>query len=242
MRPVSQSGDAFRSVTTLVSDVDDTITSDGRLLPCALEAMYRLERAGVRLVLLTGGSAGWSDVYIRQWPVSCVIAESGAVCLTKDERGQIVYRTNPVIRPEEIKKREAFLSSLDKEKLSSDQYARLHDIAADLSKCSGCELEEIKRKALENGAFMAQSSIHLNIWFSPYSKLQGLDAFIGSDRRSMAYIGDSLPDEPMFASFPLSAGTKRVADNQKSFSHLPSYVCSFYGGEGFAELAERIIG
>ena len=205
MRPVSQSGDAFRSVTTLVSDVDDTITSDGRLLPCALEAMYRLERAGVRLVLLTGGSAGWSDVYIRQWPVSCVIAESGAVCLTKDERGQIVYRTNPVIRPEEIKKREAFLSSLDKEKLSSDQYARLHDIAADLSKCTGCELEEIKRKALENGAFMAQSSI-------------------------LAYIGDSLPDEPMFASFPLSAGTKRVADNQKSFSHLPSYVCSFYGG------------
>ena len=228
MRPVSQSGDAFRSVTTLVSDVDDTITSDGRLLPCALEAMYRLERAGVRIVLLTGGSAGWSDVYIRQWPVSCVIAESGAVCLTKDERGQIVYRTNPVIRPEEIKKREAFLSSLDKEKLSSDQYARLHDIAVDLSKCTGCELEKIKGEALENGAFMAQSSIHLNIWFSP--------------RSGMAYIGDSLPDEPMFASFPLSAGTKRVADNQKSFSHLPSYVCSFYGGEGFAELADRILG
>ncbi|HZJ88546.1 MAG TPA: haloacid dehalogenase, partial [Sphaerochaeta sp.] len=53
-----------KAVTFLLTDVDDTITSDGELRPVALAALYRLREAGIRTILITGGSAGWGDIYL----------------------------------------------------------------------------------------------------------------------------------------------------------------------------------
>ena len=74
-------------VEAVVSDVDDTITSDGLLYPEALEALYSLKKNGKRIILVTGGSAGWADTYIRPWPIDAVIAESGALLLYRKEGG-----------------------------------------------------------------------------------------------------------------------------------------------------------
>ena len=85
MLPLSSlSSDRLSSITMVASDVDDTITTSGSLHPCALEALYAMHEAGLTLVLVTGGSAGWGDVYMRQWPVDMVIAESGALALQRD--------------------------------------------------------------------------------------------------------------------------------------------------------------
>ena len=65
----------------VVSDVDDTITRKGKLYPEALRALWKLKTNGKMVILLTGGSAGWADAYIRQWPVDAVIAEGGALIL-----------------------------------------------------------------------------------------------------------------------------------------------------------------
>ena len=150
MRPASELKDL--NVSLIISDVDDTITSKGRLLPEALSALYEAERKGYRTILLSGGSAGWCEVYLRQWPVYMVIAESGAVLLYKDEEGQIRYQQNPVITGEDLKKRDELLRMIGEEHLSSDQYARLYDIAVDLSKVTGEELEDIKEMATRMGA------------------------------------------------------------------------------------------
>ena len=197
------------AVRCVVSDVDDTITSRGRLLPAALEALCRLASGGRDIILLTGGSAGWADVYIRWLPVKAVVAESG---------------------------------------LSSDQYARLNDIAIDLSLCPPDRLEEVKRLAAERGANWAQSSIHLNIWFGDYDKARGLRDFcplIGLEWKRLldegCYIGDSLPDEALFAIFPISFGVASVLSKKEAFSHLPSFVADGEGGEGFAEIADAIL-
>ena len=87
------------SIEIVVSDVDDTITKNGKLYPNALQSLWKLKRMGKMIILLTGGSAGWSDVYIRQWPVDAVIAESGAVILAHGKGGSIVYKFNPMIDP-----------------------------------------------------------------------------------------------------------------------------------------------
>lgn len=230
------------SVTTLVSDVDDTITTNGLLLPCALEAMYRLRESGRHLVLLTGGSAGWADVYVRQWPVDLVIAESGAVALSKTSDGRIVYRTNPAIPADVEKRRASLIGRIGMDRLSSDQYARLYDIALDLSKVSKEELEETRRMAEEAGAHTSQSSIHLNIWFGDYSKLSGLRHFLGQDiANGFAYAGDSLPDQELFASFPLSFGVASVRDRLSDFSHLPTVIVDEYGGQGFAHIVSMVL-
>lgn len=245
MKPVSFLKDL--NVSLIISDVDDTITSKGRLLPEALSALYEAEEKGYRTILLSGGSAGWCEVYLRQWPVYMVIAESGAVLIYKDEEGQIRYQQNPVITDENLKKRDDLLRMIGEEHLSSDQYARLYDIAVDLSKVSAGELEDIKKMATLMGASFAQSSIHLNIWFGDYSKSKGLLGFMelcGIDRETLLeqsiYFGDAPNDDEMFALIPASVGMKSVEDRKEEFSHLPSYISSEYGGKGFAEAIKAL--
>ena len=45
-------------IEIVVSDVDDTITRNGKLYPEVLEAMWRLKASGRTIVLVTGGSMG----------------------------------------------------------------------------------------------------------------------------------------------------------------------------------------
>lgn len=77
-----------KNIEYVISDVDDTITKDGKLYPMVLDAMYRLKMSGRTIILVTGGSTGWGDGYIRQWPVDAVICESGAVMLCHDSNGE----------------------------------------------------------------------------------------------------------------------------------------------------------
>ena len=235
------------NISLIISDVDDTVTSNGKLLPQALEAMYEASQKGYRIILLSGGSAGWCEVYLRQWPIFMVIAESGAVMIYKDENDQICYQQNPVITKEDLEKRDKLLRMIGEERLSSDQYARLYDIAVDLKKVSDKELSDIEQMASLMGANYAKSSIHLNIWFGSYSKSKGIITFMdlcGIDKETLKkesmYLGDALNDEEMFNLIPLSVGMKSVLDNKDKFTHMPRFIASNYGGLGFAEALNNL--
>ena len=229
----------------IISDVDDTITQNGKLKPNALAAMYKATEKGYRIILLSGGSAGWCEVYLRQWPIFMVIAESGAVMIYKDENGQVCYQQNPVITAQNLEARDKLLRMIGEERLSSDQYARLYDIAVDLSKVNEKEILDIENMASLMGARYAKSSIHLNIWFGSYSKSKGLLEFmslcgINEDtlKKESIYLGDALNDEEMFALIPNSIGMRSVLDKKNEFKTLPKYICNGYGGDGFAEALE----
>ena len=235
------------NISLIISDVDDTITSNGKLKPNALEAMYKASEKGYRIILLSGGSAGWCEVYLRQWPIFMVIAESGAVMIYKDENGQICYQQNPIITKENLDSRDKLLRMIGEERLSSDQYARLYDIAVDLKKVSDKELSDIEQMASLMGANYAKSSIHLNIWFGSYSKSKGIITFMdlcGIDKETLKkesmYLGDALNAEEMFNLIPLSVGMKSVLDNKDKFTHMPKYIASNYGGLGFAEALNNL--
>ncbi|MBO8436190.1 MAG: hypothetical protein IAA97_04355, partial [Spirochaetes bacterium] len=42
-------------IEIIISDVDDTITKNGKLYPAALQSLWRLKRMGKMIVLVTGG-------------------------------------------------------------------------------------------------------------------------------------------------------------------------------------------
>jgi hypothetical protein len=46
----------------------------------------------------------------------------------------------------------------------------------------------------------------------------------------------------MFGHFPLSVGVANVGDILHLLPHKPAYVTNASGGEGFAEMAERLLG
>ena len=71
-------------IHTLFSDIDDTLTTHGRLTVEAYAALDALKAAGIRVVLVTGRPAGWCDHIARMWPVDAVIGENGAFYMWHD--------------------------------------------------------------------------------------------------------------------------------------------------------------
>src|SRR3989441_12464908 len=70
-----------RAVRAVLFDIDDTLTTAGKLTAQAYTALERLQAAGKIAVAVTGRPAGWCDHLARMWPVDAVGGENGAFYL-----------------------------------------------------------------------------------------------------------------------------------------------------------------
>jgi hypothetical protein len=61
-------------------------------------------------------------------------------------------------------------------------------------------------------------------------------------RDRFLFCGDSPNDEPMFEYFPHAVGVRNILHFAERMKHLPAFVASREGGEGFAEIARTILG
>src|SRR3954449_199199 len=73
-----------RRVDIVLTDIDDTLTLNGRLPAAAYGARERLAEAGFKVVPITGRPAGWCDHIARMWPVDGVVGENGAFHMRYD--------------------------------------------------------------------------------------------------------------------------------------------------------------
>src|SRR5881275_3372709 len=85
--------EARRAIRFVLLDIDDTLTTEGRLTAAAYAALERLSRRGFRVIPVTGRPAGWCDLIARFWPVDAVIGENGAFWFRYDlERRTMIRR------------------------------------------------------------------------------------------------------------------------------------------------------
>ena len=77
MKPLAELRD-LRHLRGLLFDIDETLTTEGKLTAEAYTAMERLKRAGKLVVPITGRPAGWCDHIARMSPVDAVVGENGA--------------------------------------------------------------------------------------------------------------------------------------------------------------------
>jgi HAD superfamily hydrolase (TIGR01484 family) len=258
MKPLSDLTRATAAALRAVfCDIDDTLTSKGKLGPAAWAALWRLHDAGLAVVPVTGRPAGWADPIARMWPVAGVVAENGAVAFWLDDRGSMCrWYARP---PKEMKADQARLLEtafrIVRERpacrVAADQPFRISDVAIDYAEEVGPlgvdAAEEIRRAFEEVGAKAKVSSIHVNAWFGEFDKGTSCARFsrerLGVDvaSRAAAYVGDSPNDEPLFARFGLSFGVANVARFAGRMQHEPAFVAARDGGDGFAEIAERIL-
>src|SRR5579859_4939241 len=66
------------AIQIVLLDIDDTLTTEGKLTAQAYGALERLHAAGKCVVPVTGRPAGWCDHIARMWPVDAVVGENGA--------------------------------------------------------------------------------------------------------------------------------------------------------------------
>src|SRR5262249_60166597 len=93
MRPLVELPAAARkAVRGVLFDIDDTLTTDGRLTADAYAAMERLLHARLLVVPITGRPAGWCDHIARMWPVSAVVGGNGAFYFRYDAASRRLHR------------------------------------------------------------------------------------------------------------------------------------------------------
>ncbi|MBW2255889.1 MAG: HAD family hydrolase, partial [Deltaproteobacteria bacterium] len=69
MRPITELPvETCRGLRGVFTDIDDTLTWEGKLVPEAFVAMADLQRAGLRVIPITGRPGGWVDQIARMWP------------------------------------------------------------------------------------------------------------------------------------------------------------------------------
>ena len=261
MRPIGEfPAAARRRIRGVFTDIDDTLTTDGKLTAEAYGAFERLSRAGFLCVPITGRPAGWCDHIARMWPVDAVVGENGAFYFRYDAKKRRMIRRfffsrdrRGADRRRLDRIRERVLAEVPGSAVASDQLYREADLAIDfcedVPRLPAAAIDRIVDIFRSEGATAKVSSIHVNGWFGDYDKLTMTRILLGecfgvdldAEKDSYVFVGDSPNDAPMFAYFPNAVGVANVRELADRLETPPAYVTDGRAGVGFAELAETLL-
>ncbi len=252
------------NIQFILTDIDDTLTTDGKLPACAYESLWQLHNAGFKVIPITGRPAGWCEMIARFWPVAGVIGENGGFYFRYYRRGdeknkkmqRWFFADDKTIHENKLKLKNIeteILKSVPGCAVSSDQFSRLMDLAIDF-----CEdVEPLPKSAIDQivnifesfGAIAKVSSIHVNGWFGDYNKVTTTLNFLKNEfglsesdaLNQCVFVGDSPNDEPMFAKFPLTFGVGNLKNFSNQMKFIPTYISDKNGGEGFRQIVDKIL-
>jgi HAD superfamily hydrolase (TIGR01484 family) len=250
---------ARAGIRFVLTDIDDTLTSEGRLTAAAYDALERLA-ARYRVVPVTGRPAGWCDLIARFWPVDAVIGENGAFYFRYDQPSRTMTRRFWLSDQQQAAARTRLdrlaaeiIAAVPGARIAADQPYRMADLAIDYREDAGPlspeAVDDIVRLMRDAGAVAKVSSIHVNGWFGDWDKLAmtrrlfveayGID--LDHQRDTVIFIGDSPNDAPMFGFFPLSVAVANIREHLGRLEALPAYLTSGTSGAGFVEFAEMLL-
>ena len=244
---------AAHAVRGVLTDIDDTLTTDGAITPDALAALRALRAAGLHVIAITGRPMGWSEPFARDWPLDAIVAENGAVALFRDGATlRVEYAQDAATRERNGARLRAAAARVLREvpgaMLARDSAGRVTDIAidhAEFAQLSAVQIEQVLRVMREEGMTATVSSIHVNGWYGGHDKLAGarwivrrlLGRELDAELAQWIYVGDSTNDQQMFGHFPLSVGVANLCDFAAQLVIWPAYLTQRGRGAGFAELA-----
>jgi len=243
----------------VLSDVDDTITSQGQLRPDTYLAIHQLVAAGIVFIPITGGCAGWCDSFARLWPCAAVIGENGGLYIKKMKDSSLNYQfwhsENTRINNQKqlLALAQLAIETVPQVTLAKDQAYRLVDVAIDYNQDNKGITPQQVAQVLEvfhsAGACANASSIHVNAWFGDYNKKTMAQKFLAQEyqlntaqmREQVLFIGDSLNDESMFEFFPNSVGVANIAPSLAALKHHPTWMTDKPHGSGFNQMVAALL-
>ena len=251
-------------IEIVLTDIDYTLTTEGQLTSEAYSALWKLHDAGFKIIPITGRPAGWCEMIARFWPVAGIVGENGGFyfryaankgeSIKKMQRWFFADEQLMKINRDKLKSIENdVLKNISGAALASDQFCRLMDLAIDFCEdvppLTTQQVDEIVKIFKNHGAEAKVSSIHVNGWFGNYDKLTTTFKFLQNEFNidsktaieKCAFVGDSPNDEPMFKTFKHSFGVANVLHFKDKIKHMPHYVSTGIGGEGFKQISERFL-
>jgi HAD superfamily hydrolase (TIGR01484 family) len=247
-------------VRGVFADIDDTLTTEGRLTAEAYGALERLQTSGFLVLLITGRPAGWCDHMARMWPIDGIVGENGAFYfryLRAEKRLRRHYHLDAETRAANRARLDALvepiLEAVPGTAVASDQAYREADLAIDFCEDVPALPRSAARKIVEifesAGARAKISSIHVNGWFGEYDKLTMTSCLLAeefsidleTEKQDFLFLGDSPNDAPFFGYFPNAVGVANLRDFLVDLDRKPAYITEKRAGAGFVEAAEFLL-
>lgn len=248
---------AARRVLGVLTDIDDTLTTDGALTDDALWALSALRGAGLPVMAVTGRPMGWSEPFARAWPIDAIVAENGAVALFREDGELRIEYEQPTAERQHNARRlaaaaERVLRDVPGARLAQDSVGRVTDIAVDHSEHARLDdagIAAVLRVMADEGMNATVSSIHVNGWYGSHDKASGarwivrrlLGRDLEAERDRWVYVGDSTNDQVMFGRHPLSVGVANLQRFAAQLHTWPAYLTRAERGAGFAEVARHLL-
>lgn len=241
-------------VRAVLFDVDDTLTTQGKLTAEAYGALEALQRAGLRTIAVSGRAAGFCEYAARMWPVDAVVGENGGFWFRfAAGKLQHEYREPPDVRARNRERysalSHAIVAAVPGCAIASDERYRETDFTIDHAEevpaLSSEAVERIAGLMRSEGLHVAVSSIHIHGWFGDYDKritaCDLLARHFDLDPAAALFVGDSPNDASMFAAFAKSVGVANVRNYAGRMQAEPKYVTQASYGAGFAELVAHLL-
>ena len=239
-------------IRVLAADVDDTVTSGGKIPASTIACFEALAGAGVAVALVTGRPAGWAQALAGYLPaVAVAVAENGLVAFLADgRRTDLGPERGPdfAVRLTEnsTRVRDAFRLSVtpdDAFRLFERAFVRPAGFDAAALAASG--------RLVDAGFEGVASSIHIHVRPSGWGKAEGLLAALASvapvacaapDERVL-FVGDSSNDRSLFARLRrTSVGVRNVVKYLDELGEdRPAFVTLAESAQGFAEVARALV-
>ncbi|BAZ10391.1 HAD-superfamily hydrolase subfamily IIB [Calothrix sp. NIES-4071] len=237
-------------IRLIATDMDGTLTLSNKFTALLLQTFEDLKANGIKVLIVTGRSAGWVSSIAHYLPIVGAIAENGGLFYS--------YSNDPMYLtsiPDIITHRQQLAAIFDylkrqfpKIQESTDNRFRITDWTFDVA---GLSLDEIKTLAdlsQERGWGFTYSNVQCHIKPQGQDKAVGLlkvlqEHFPEVSREQVVTVGDSPNDESLFDAryFPFSVGVANVSHYLDTLQHKPTYITLGAEAEGFCELTRMIL-
>ncbi len=237
-------------VEGVATDLDDTLTADGRLTSSSLIALEALAARGIPCVIATGRPLGWAEVLAAMAPVRAVVAENGGAWAAREGRGvRVAFLEEDTVRNEGIRQSREVARRLTETfplRLVEEHAGRSTDVTLDVGErvtVDRAVVDAAMEAVRAAGLFAVASTVHLHVSHRAPDKMGGLRAAladVGLDPAALdarwIYLGDSPNDAGPFGAMALSVGVRGVARFAREMPSLPRYEARGGPGEALAEV------
>ena len=237
-------------IRLIASDVDGTLTLNGKFASDFISTLLDLQSAGIKVLLVTGRSAGWVSALVNYLPVAGAIAENGGLFLQPNGQ-QDLLSSVPNLSKHRIFLENTFHHIKQKFpnlQTSTDNQFRITDWTFDVNDLSTDDIQAISSQCQQMGWSFTYSNVQCHIKPVHQDKATGLLSVLNNhfpeiNSQQVLTVGDSPNDEAMFDAdlFPISVGVANVRHYQDKMLHLPKYVTQASEFSGFSELAKLLL-
>jgi HAD superfamily hydrolase (TIGR01484 family) len=214
-----------------------------------LQAIDRLNAQGIKLLLVTGRSAGWVSAVNNYLPVVGAIAENGGIYF--NQAGEFDFLTQ--IDQIDTHRSQLAAKFWELQEIypqiaeSIDNQFRITDWTFDVAGLGDRELTQIAAKCKDWGYSFTFSTIQCHI--KPLQQDKGVAIlqvikryFPAIQPTQIITVGDSPNDASMFDRFlfPHSVGVANIAHYANQLAHQPQYLTKSPEVAGFVELVNLL--